>query len=604
VFNRRRLPFAVAGACLVLASGAAADTTANSFTAASTPSYVKPSTSATYTLTLTNSSSSEEGADRAKIAVATDFAVDEASVQASAGAAGECVASTWVADGVLLSSGKINLRRPGGAGNSRLCPGATLTVVFTATSAASEGSYSWEPELLGDEEAFTVSGAAPSVEVDGTPPTLTIGQKPADPSNSRSASFTFTASEPATLCKLDDAEFASCTSPAGYNDLTDGEHTFAVQATDEAGNTGQESYAWTVDATAPAVAITAKPSNLSNSRSASFAFTASEPATECKLDAAAFAPCTSPADYSDLADGEHRFAVQATDAAGNTGEATYIWTIETRPPTAAVASGPAALSNSRSATFAFTADEPSSFECRVDDRSFEPCTSPATYQGLGDGAHTFAVRPTDAIGNTGASSSYSWTIDATAPETTLGAAPRSRTRAVSATFMFSANELASFECKLDGAAFAPCTSPQSYARLRKSGHSFEVRAIDPAGNVDPTPAAHRWTIAAAPRRAKTSSALLAPRARARVTSPPLLVWRRVARASYYNVQLYRGSVKVLSSWPTRPRLQLRARWWYLRRTRKLFPGVYRWYVWPGYGPASANRYGRLLGQSTFTVASG
>ncbi len=63
------------------------------------------------------------------------------------------------------------------------------------------------------------------------------GGKPSDPSNSRSPTFTFTASEP-TQCKLDGEAFAACTSPKGYSNLADGEHTFTVKATDAAGNTG------------------------------------------------------------------------------------------------------------------------------------------------------------------------------------------------------------------------------------------------------------------------------------------------------------------------------------------------------------------------------
>jgi hypothetical protein len=126
-----------------------------------------------------------------------------------------------------------------------------------------------------------------------------------------------------------------------------------------------------------------------------------------------------------------------------------------------------------------------------------------------------------------------------------------------------------------------------------------VRAIDSAGNVDPTAAVYRWTIGAALRRARASSALLAPRAGARVTSPPVLRWRRVARASYYNVQLYRGRVKVLSAWPTSPRLQLGGQWRFLGRQRRLTRGSYRWLVWPRFG----RRYGALLGQSTFTVVA-
>jgi hypothetical protein len=354
-------------------------------------------------------------------------------------------------------------------------------------------------------------------------------------------------------------------------------------------------------AATPTVTITQKPSNPSRDRSPTFAFTASEQVTwACRLDGAAFASCAPGVSYGDLADGPHTFVVRATNAGTETGEESYDWTIDVRPPVANVIAAPVAMSNSPSASFAFSADEPSSFACRLDDRDFEPCSSPVSYPGLGDGPHTFAVRPTDAAGNIGELSWHMWTVDATAPDTTLAARPRTGT-ATSATFTFSGSELGGFECRLGAAAFAPCGSPKRYARLKRGSHSFEVRALDIAGNRDATPAVHRWKITAAPRKAKATSALLSPQLGARVTAPPLLAWRRVARASYYNVQLYRGRVKVLSAWPTRPRLQLRKRWRYLGRRRTLSRGVYRWYVWPGFGAASKNRYGALLGESTFTV---
>jgi hypothetical protein len=358
-----------------------------------------------------------------------------------------------------------------------------------------------------------------------------------------------------------------------------------------------------VDGTAPAVAITEQPSNPSNSNSAGFAFTVSEAAAlVCMLDGVAVAPCGSPKQLFGLGDGVHTFLVAATDPAGNAGQASYTWRVETRAPTAAVASAPAALTNSRSATFVFSADEPASFHCRLDESALTPCNSPASFQGLGDGAHTFVVRPTDAVGNIGTAASRTWRIDATSPQTTLRSAPRGRTTSLSARFTFSANEAAGFECKLDSGAFARCTSPKRYASLRRRAHSFQVRAIDQARNVDPTPAVRRWTIASS-RTARTASALLAPAAGARVSSPPLLAWRPAPRAVYYNVQLYRGAVKVLSIWPTRSHLQLRTRWSYLGRERRLVPGTYRWLVWPRYGRGAAGRYGALLGQSTFTVTA-
>lgn len=95
--------------------------------------------------------------------------------------------------------------------------------------------------------------------------------------------------------------------------------------------------------------------------------------------------------------------------------------------------------------------------------------------------------------------------------------------------------------------------------------------------------------------------LLSPAPGARVTSPPALAWTPVKGASYYNVQLIRGG-KVFSAWPARPTFRLRRTWSYNGRRYRLRPGVYRWYVWPGFGEISASRYGRLLGSSTFVVS--
>lgn len=515
MFNHRSyLVLLALGVCLVLVSGASA-AVGDTYAAGSTPSHVKPGVAASYVVTLTSDPASPSRADRAKIGIPPGFTVDAGTIQATSDARDTCVLATWEPDGQPIANSTINLKRPGNSATG-LCPGATLTVSFNATSATSEGEFTWVTQLLVGTEPFTLNGPQPTVVVDGTPPTVEIVEpKPSNPSNSRSASFTFSASA----------------------------------------------------------------------------------ATQCKLDAGASTPCSSPAVYTNLTDGPHAFTVQATDAAGNTASESYTWTVETRSPTAAFAAEPPVLTNSRSATFVFSADEPSRFECQLDGGSFLPCSSPAAYQGLADGAHTFAVRPIDGVGNVGAAVSHAWRIDATAPETRVASGPRSRTTSVGATLTFAATEQASFQCKLDAAAFAPCASPKSYSRLRRSAHTFQVRAIDPAGNVDPTPAVYRWTIAALVRRTKTALALFAPQPGARVTSPPTLAWRRVPRAAYYNVQLFRGSRKILSVWPTRERWRLRARWTFAGRQQRLVPGTYRWYVWPRIGRG----YGKLLGQSTFIV---
>ena len=94
---------------------------------------------------------------------------------------------------------------------------------------------------------------------------------------------------------------------------------------------------------------------------------------------------------------------------------------DTDPPETTITSGPASLSASRDASFAFTSDESgSTFECSLDGSPFAACSSPAAYTGLGDGGHTFDVRATDSSANTDATpAGASWTIDATAPNVSL-----------------------------------------------------------------------------------------------------------------------------------------------------------------------------------------
>jgi YVTN family beta-propeller protein len=55
--------------------------------------------------------------------------------------------------------------------------------------------------------------------------------------------------------------------------------------------------------------------------------------------------------------------------------------------------------------------------------------------------------------------------------------------------------IAGFECRLDNSAFSACSSPTTLNNLAAGiQHNFQVRAVDTAGNRDPTPATIRWTI--------------------------------------------------------------------------------------------------------------
>jgi hypothetical protein len=126
-------------------------------------------------------------------------------------------------------------------------------------------------------------------------------------------------------------------------------------------------------------------------------------------------------------------------------------------------------------------------------------------------------------------------------------------------------------------------------------YTYLVQAIDPAGNVASE------SITVTPTADASTKHLLSPGFQSRLSRAPLLRWRDIARASYYNVQLFRNGKKVLSAWPTKPRYQLRRAWRYNGRRHRLTAGTYWWYLWAGYGHRSEHRYGKLLGRRSFTI---
>ena len=86
------------------------------------------------------------------------------------------------------------------------------------------------------------------------------------------------------------------------------------------------------------------------------------------------------------------------------------------------------------------------------------------------------------------------TPDTTRPNTFIDSGPSGSVADMSATFSFSATEPSTFQCRLDGGAFAPCTSPMSYANLTATSHTFQVAATDGSSNVDASPAERSWTV--------------------------------------------------------------------------------------------------------------
>ena len=243
------------------------------------------------------------------------------------------------------------------------------------------------------------------------------------------------------------------------------------------------------------------------------------------------------------------------DAAAGSYVATYGPGDDTPPDTTV---GTASVSGD-SATVSFSSNESGAqFECRLDGGPYAACDSPAHLNGLPDGSHTLTVRAIDLAGNvdaTPASTSFvtagAPAQDTTPPDTTIAGAIVSGSHA---RLTFSSNDAgAHFQCQLDGGAFAACTSPVDYNGLPDGAHSFRARAIDAAGNVDPTPATRTFTTLAGGSTPGTASpgagtatpggegSSLGPNATRDRTAPRVTLAKRTLRASAKGVVALRVS---------------------------------------------------------------
>jgi hypothetical protein len=139
-----------------------------------------------------------------------------------------------------------------------------------------------------------------------------------------------------------------------------------------------------------------------------FSFTSSDAAAtlQCRVDAAAFAACSSPYTTAALAQGAHTFEVRATDAAGNAATATRSFTVDTVAPTVTITAGP--IWNTGTVSFQFATSGATSTMCRMwslefPTPAFAACSSPYTGATF-SGEWRFEVRATDAAGNSATAS--------------------------------------------------------------------------------------------------------------------------------------------------------------------------------------------------------
>ena len=371
------------------------------------------------------------------------------------------------------------------------------------------------------DDANNVSTAIVNFTVDTTAPAVPAitGPSTGTTTSDDTPEITGTAEANTTVSIYDDGVLIGTTTSNGSGDwtftpstpLAEGANVITATASDEHGNESNESSPITinVDTVAPTAPVIDAPTDGSSTTNTlpTISGTAEPFSTvTVTVDGGEIGTTTADVDgnwsltpSAPLSEGDRSIVATSTDAADNVSvpSNTVDLTVDTTPPSLTIdAPSPDAPLNTDTPSIEFTAtdDGPITTECSIDGGAFAPCTSPFAAGPLADGEHTVTVRVTDEAGNV-SQTGVSFTVDTVAPDTSLTAVPDALTSQTSATFEFTASQSGStFECSVDGGSFADCSTPLDLTGLGEGAHAFEVRASDPAGNTDQTPATYNWTI--------------------------------------------------------------------------------------------------------------
>nr|WP_294804527.1 hypothetical protein [uncultured Nitrososphaera sp.] len=352
--------------------------------------------------------------------------------------------------------------------------------------------------------------------------------------------------------KLDNGAYQDTTSPITLTGLSVGPHTLSVVAIDEAGNVDPTPavFTWTVlpppDTVPPETTITivkditgatVPNGGSTTSTSITITFTGSDDVNiarfEAAVDSGSYQPVTSPFSVLNSSVGAHVVKIRAVDTSGNVDPtpAQFNWTVltppDTTPPDTALTSvndsagasiPEAGTTSSTSAKFTFTGVDNvgiARFEGALDTAAFATITSPYTVTGLALGQHQMKIRAIDTSGNVDPSPVvFSWTVvtppDTTNPDTTISSvkdgtgatiANNGSTASTSLAITFTGTDnlaVSRYEAALDTQPYVTVTSPFNITNLALGAHVVKIRAVDAAGNVDPTPAQFNWTVVLPP----------------------------------------------------------------------------------------------------------
>ncbi|MBJ7348626.1 MAG: hypothetical protein JHC87_08665, partial [Thermoleophilaceae bacterium] len=385
----------------------------------------------------------------------------------------------------------------------------------SSLAALDDGSHSLQirhTDAAGNVGSATIA----SFTVDTTPPTVSL-TAPANglATSDNTPQITFGVTEinlGTTECSVDGGTWATCTSGSSLATLDDGSHTFQVRHTDAGSNVGYSSLnTFTVDTVLPIVSLTVPAhSTITSDNTPQITFGVTEVNTgtsECSVDSASWAACSSGSSLATLADGGHTLQVRHTDAASNVAtSSTNTFTVDTTNPLAPVITAPTtgAMTSDTTPTFSGTAEANSTVT--VYEGLTVICTTTASGGGAwscdaspaqSEGAHTYTAKAVDGVGNSGpASAGVDLTVDTTNPVVSLTVpADGSNTNDNTPLITFSVTEAhpSTTECIIDSGTWASCSSGSSLATLADGSHTLQVRHTDAAGNIG-TSSTHTFTV--------------------------------------------------------------------------------------------------------------
>lgn len=283
--------------------------------------------------------------------------------------------------------------------------------------------------------------------------------------------------------------------------MTDGAHTLRIHSTDDtypSGNTGADAVASFSVNNAPPEATIQPIESPTASEQPYWNISVSRPDAhaECRIDSGTWSNCDSSYEASVLEEGTHTVEARAyLDGPSQVQDPpdSQTFEVDLTAPEIHFQNDKWAFGGYEMAIgFGSTSGDVDHYSCVIDGDYYSPCDSPAQRSYMPwdswEGDHTFQVWAYDEAGNQSDGISRTYRMFPDLPDTQILTKPDPATAAASATFAFGSDTGVEYQCSIDGGAYSSCPSPYVVSGLAEGQHVLSVRAMDPAEQLDDSPA--------------------------------------------------------------------------------------------------------------------